>query len=41
MMAERRVGGHAVAIEEAHDLIFEQYSDDGKVKLDSSSDGLL
>ena len=37
-MAERRFGGRLVAVEEAHDMIFDQYSDEDE--LESSSDGL-
>ena len=37
-MAERRFGGRLVAIEEAHDMIFDQYSDEDE--LESNSDGL-
>ena len=37
-MAERRFRGRLVAIEEAHNMIFDQYSDEDE--LESSSDGL-
>ena len=38
-MAERRFGRRLVAFEEAHDMIFDQYSDEDE--LESNSDGLL